>query len=361
MDAMVFQKLLITAIQRGASDIHLQVGNQPLFRVNGELVEIKYRAITPSDTQAIVMEIMSQTIQQINLSSISELDVSYSLEGHGRFRANIFRQRGTFNVILRVIPIVIKSFEELHLPPVLAKISGLRRGLVLVVGATGNGKSTALASMVEYINNNRRAHVVTVEDPIEFLFKNKKSVISQREVGTDTPSFTKATVAALRQDPDVIYIGEMREAETVETALKAAETGHLVFSSLHTTDSVGALARLIGFYPKEQENAIRKRISDCLMAIIALRLVPTKDLVGRIPVVEVLRVTRTIQECIRDSAKTPDIPAHMVKGAELYDMQTFDSHLIRLVRENKVDIETAKLTANNAEELERALMLEGAE
>ncbi len=359
MDAAILQKLLITAFQKGASDIHLQVGSQPLLRINGELLEIKYHPLTPADTQAVVTEILSHTIQRHPLESLSEIDVSYSLEGQGRFRANIFRQRGSFGVVLRVIPIVIKSFAELHLPPVLSKIAGLRRGLVLVVGATGNGKSTTLASMVEFVNKTRRAHVVTIEDPIEFLFKNNKSVISQREVGTDTPSFTKATVAAMRQDPDVIYIGEMRDVETVDVAIKAAETGHLVLSSLHTNDCVSALARLIGFYPPDQEAGIRKRLADCLMAVIALRLLPGKEVIGRIPAVEVLRVTRTIQDCIRDASKTSDIPGHMAKGEEMYEMQTFDSHLFRLVKENKVDLEAAKLASNNAEELERALMLEG--
>lgn len=361
MDKSTLHKLLVTAIQNNASDIHLQVGAQPLFRVNGELMEVKYRLLTPADTQSIAKEILSQTFQQDTLDALSEIDISYSIEGQGRFRANIFRQRGSFGIILRIIPIYIKSFEELHLPPVLEKISNLRRGLVLVVGATGNGKSTTLASILEYINNNRRAHIITIEDPIEFLFKNNKAVITQREVGGDTPSFLKATIAAMRQDPDVIYIGEMRDVETVDVALKAAETGHLVLSSLHTTDTVNALSRLIGFYPHDQEPAIRKRVSECLMAIIALRLLPGKAVIGRIPAVEILRVTRAIKDCIRDAAKTSDIPGHMEKGAELYEMQTFDAHLLKLVKSNAIDLAAARLAANNAEELERALMLDSSE
>ncbi len=359
MDKTVFQRLLATALQKGASDIHLQVGAHPLLRVNGELIEIKYHPLSPDETHSVVEEILSQSLAPQNIESITEIDLSYNLEGYGRFRTNIFRQRGFFNVVLRVIPIAVKPFAELNLPPVIGKIAGLRRGLVLVVGATGNGKSTTLASMVEHINNTRRAHILTIEDPIEFLFKNNKSVISQREVGYDTPSFARATVAAMRQDPDVIYIGEMRERETIDVALKAAETGHLVLSSLHTNDCAGALARLISFYPPDQEITIRKRLSDCLMAIIALRLMPMKETAGRIPAVEVLRVTRTIQECIRDSAKSSEIIAYMEKGAEMYEMQTFDRHLLQLVKDDKVDIEVAKQVANNPEELARAIMLEG--
>jgi twitching motility protein PilT len=358
MDSAVFQKLLVTAVQKGASDIHLQAGAMPLLRINGELLEMKYHLLTPAETRMVAQEILAQTIQQNALETLSELDVSYSLEGYGRFRANIFRQRGSFGIVLRVIPITIKSFEELNLPPVLARIAGLRRGLVLVVGATGNGKSTTLAAIVEHINTNRRAHVITIEDPIEFLFKNNKSVICQREIGVDTPSFTKATVAAMRQDPDVLLIGEMREAETVDVAIKAAETGHLVLSSLHTSDSASSLARLIGFFPSEQETGIRKRLSDCIVAIIALRLLPSKGGIGRIPAVEVLRVTRTIQECIRDATKTDDIQHYLEQGAELYEMQTFDRHLRTLVREDKVDLEAAKLFANNPEDLVRSIMLE---
>jgi twitching motility protein PilT len=360
MDKTVFQRLLATALQKGASDIHLQVGAHPLLRVNGDLLEIKYHPLAPEETHAVVEEIVSQSISPQDIDTITEIDLSYNMEGYGRFRTNIFRQRGFFNVVLRVIPISVKPFAELNLPPVVSKIAGLRRGLVLVVGATGNGKSTTLASMIEHINNTRRAHILTIEDPIEFIFKNNKAVISQREVGYDTPSFAKATVAAMRQDPDVIYIGEMREQETVDVAMKAAETGHLVLSSLHTNDCVGALARLIGFYPSDQEAGVRKRLSDSLLAVIALRLMPMKDGAGRIPAVEILRVTRTIQECIRDASKTSEIASYMEKGMEMYEMQTFDSHLLQLVKDDKVDLDAAKLVANKPEELERAIMLDGA-
>ena len=358
MDAELFKKLLIAAIQKGASDIHLQVGASPLLRVDGELLKVKYHPLTPAETQAVVDEILSQTIIQSSASAISELDVAYSLEGHGRFRANIYRQRGSYNIVLRAIPVVIKSFAELNLPPILEKISSLRRGLVLVVGATGNGKSTTLASMIEYINTTRRAHIITIEEPIEYLFKNDKSVISQREVGVDTESFSKATVAAVRQDPDVIFVGEMRDKESVDTALKAAETGHLVLSSMHTMDSINAIARLIAFYPTDQEANIRKRLSNCLVSVIALRLMPQKDHIGRIPAVEVLSVTHGVRECICDSSKTNEILLYMEKGRDMYGMQTFDQHLLALVRASKIDLETAKMSANKPDEFERSLMIE---
>lgn len=359
MDVTVFQKLLISASQRGASDIHLQVGCQPMLRVNGELLEVKYHPLTPDETEQIVREILSQSFGVARTGDLSELDISYGIEGQGRFRANIFRQRGSFAIILRVIPIQIQTIAELNLPPVLEQIANLRRGLVLVTGATGNGKSTTLAAILEYINQNRRTHILTIEDPIEFLFKNKLSAVSQREVGSDTPTFSKALSSAMRQDPDVILIGEMRDQDTVETALKAAETGHLVLSSLHTLDAVRTVQRLIGFYPAEQEQSVRGRLADCLMAVVSLRLLPRKDVHGRVPAVEVMRVTRTLQECIRDGAKTADIPDHIQKGGEMYGMQTFDAHLIQLVRDGKIELENAKMAATNPADLERVIMLEG--
>jgi len=359
MNAEMLKKLLIAAINKGASDIHLQVGSSPLFRVNGELLQVKYHQLSARETYAIVDEIISQSIIQIpKADAMAELDVAYNLEGYGRFRANIYLQRGAYNIVLRTIPAEIKSFAELNLPPILEKISSLRRGLVLVVGATGNGKSTTLASMIEYINKTRRAHIITIEEPIEYVFKNDRSVISQREVGMDTASYSKATAAAMRQDPDVILVGEMRDKETVDTALKAAETGHLVLSSMHTIDSINAIARLVGFYPTDQEASIRKRLSNCLVSVVAQRLVPKMDLTGRIPAVEVLWVTHGIRDCICDASKTNEILLYLEKGREIYGMQTFDQHILALVRAGKIDLETAKQVANRPDEFERSLMLE---
>ena len=359
MDAQLFKKLLIAAINKKASDIHLQVGASPMFRVNGELLQVKFGPLTPKNTLAVVDEILSQSIIQMPASnSMAELDVAYNLEGYGRFRANIYLQRGAYNVVLRVIPASIKSFTELNLPPVLEKISTLQRGLVLVVGATGNGKSTTVASMIQFINTTRRSHIVTIEDPIEYVFENQKSVISQREVGTDTESFSKATVAAVRQDPDVIFVGEMRDKETVDTVLRAAETGHLVISTMHTMDSINAISRLVAFYPADQETNIRKRLSNCLVSVIAQRLIPRKDLNDRIPAVEVLWVTQGIRDCICDPSKANDTYLYVEKGRDIYGMQTFDQHILALVKAGKIDLETAKQATNKPEELERSLMLE---
>jgi twitching motility protein PilT len=359
MDIQTLKNLLIAAINKGASDIHLQVGASPLFRVNGELLQVKYRQLTPKDTLAIVDEILSHSIMQIPASnSIAELDVAYNLEGHGRFRANIYLQRGAYNIVLRAIPALVKSFAELNLPPILEKISSLQRGLVLVVGATGNGKSTTVASILQYINTNRRSHIITIEEPIEYVFENKRSVISQREVGMDTESYSKATMAAMRQDPNVIFVGEMRDRETVDTVLRASETGHLVISTMHTIDSINAIARLVAFYPTDQETNIRKRLSNCLVSVIALRLMPRKDTIGRIPAVEVLWVTKGIRDCICDSTKTNDVQLYIEKGRDIYGMQSFDQHILSLLKAGKIELETAKKTANKPEELERSLMLE---
>ncbi len=359
MDVSIFHKLLVSAVQKGASDVHLQAGHAPLLRINGELMEVKYHPLSPEETASIAEEVLSHTYRRDQAATLTELDVSYGIEGQARFRVNIYRQRGTFAIILRVIPVVVKSLAELNLPPVIEQISNLRRGLVLVAGATGNGKSTTLAAMVELINQTRRAHILTIEDPIEFLFKNKMSAVSQREVGCDTPGFGQALKAALRQDPDVIMIGEMRDAETIEIAMKAAETGHLVLSSVHTLDSVSTIARLLGYYPGDEEPIARKRLAECLMAVISLRLLPTKNILGRVPAVEILRATRTIQECIKDASKTSDIPSHLQKGQEMYGMQTFDQHLVKLVKEGAVDLEVAKTAASNPSDLERAIMMEG--
>jgi twitching motility protein PilT len=359
MDAQLFKKLLIAGINKGASDIHLQVGASPMFRINGELLQVKFGPLSPKDTRIIVDEILSQSIIQSPASnSLAELDVAYNLEGYGRFRANIYLQSGAYNIVLRAIPATIKSFSELNLPPILEKISSLQRGLVLVVGATGNGKSTTVAAMIQHINNTRRSHIVSIEDPIEYVFENKRSVISQREVGTDTESYSKATVAAMRQDPDVIFVGEMRDKDTVDTVLRASETGHLVISTMHTMDSINAISRLIAFYPADQEANIRKRLSNCLVSVIAQRLIPRKDLIGRIPAVEVLWVTEGIRDCICDSSKTNDMHLYIEKGRDIYGMQTFDHHILALVKAGIIDIETAKQSTDKPDELERSLMLE---
>jgi twitching motility protein PilT len=261
--------------------------------------------------------------------------------------------------VLRAIPIEVRRFADLNLPTTLAEIADLTRGLILVTGATGNGKSTTMSAMVEHVNSNRKVHIVTIEDPIEFLYRNQRAVITQREIGGDTRSFRDALRTALRQDPDVIMVGEIRDAETFDTALRAAETGHLVISAIHTTDVQKTIGRLLSFYPAEEHLSVRYRLADNLGAIMSLRLLPHKSGNGRVPAVEIMRTTNAIQECIKTAEKTAEILAHMERGRENYGMQTFDQHLLQLYQEGKVSLQVAKAAASSVSEFERALTLEG--
>jgi twitching motility protein PilT len=358
MDRATFDKLLAMSVKKGVSDIHLQVGYPPLFRINGALLEVKIPELTPADTEEIARFVLEKRNVDLHARSFEDFDSSYGVEGAGRFRVNIFKQRETFAIVLRVIPYQIRSFEELKLPKVLEQIGNLRRGLVLVTGATGMGKSTTLAAIVDHINKNRRTHIITVEDPIEYLFKHEKSIISQREIGNDASSFQSALRAALRQDPDVILIGEMRDHATVDIALKAAETGHLVLSSIHTTDVIKTIGRLISFFPPEEQGMIRLRVAENLMGIISLRLLMNRQGTGRVPAVEVMRVTRSVQECIKIPEKTLEIKDHVEKGKADYGMQTFDQHLIELYKAGEISMEVAKFAATSASEFERALTIE---
>jgi len=275
----------------------------------------------------------------------------------GRFRASIFRQRGSVGIVMRLIPITVLSIEQLNLPPVLAEISDARRGLVLITGATGNGKTTTMAAMLRYINETRHAHIVTVEDPIEFIHEPQKCMIIQREVGADTESFRDAVTASLRQDPDVILVGEIRERETAATCLKAAETGHLVMSAIHTPDSVATIQRYVGLFETDAQDVIRDRLGDCLQAIVSLRLVASKDGRRRLPAVEILRVTRTVRECLR-GGRMADLPELIRQGRDVCSMQLFDQHLLDLVNAGLVSRETAISASSNPEEFERTLRVE---
>ena len=357
MDREKFYRLLRLGIEKGASDIHFQVGNLPLYRFNGNLVELRYKVLTPQDTEEIA-RLLLEGDERGGEMAWNEVDLAYELPGEGRFRVNISRQRRFFNVVLRVIPLDVKGLDALNLPGSLRDLALLRRGYVLVTGATGMGKSTTLAVMINEINRARRCKIVTVEDPIEFVFKHDKSIITQREIGTDTASFPAALRAALRQDPDVIMVGEMRDLETVDTSLKAAETGHLVFSSIHTADASSTIGRLVSFFPTEEQLQVRARLADNLKAIVSLRLLPDKKETGRVPAVEVMRSTRTIQECIRDPAKTPEITDYIARS-RAERMQTFDQHLLDLLRANKISVETALAAASNPTDFQTKLALEG--
>ncbi|MGH7473465.1 MAG: type IV pilus twitching motility protein PilT, partial [Candidatus Methylomirabilales bacterium] len=282
-----------------------------------------------------------------------------SIPGLGRFRVNIFQQRSTIGMVMRVIPIKIQTIEELNLPPVVEKLAMESRGLILVTGATGTGKTTTLASMVEHMNTHRSSHIITIEDPIEYLIRDKKSLVNQREVGTDTDSFADALRSAMRQDPDIILVGEMRDYETISTAILAAETGHLVLSTLHTVDATETINRIISVYPPYQQRQVRLQLASLLRGIISMRLVPRADGRGRVPAAEIMVVTQTIRECVVDPDKTRKIPDFIAAGQSQYGMQTFDQSLMVLYKRSLITYEEALLWASNPDDF--ALKVRGIE
>jgi len=359
MEREKLYRLLRLGIEKGASDIHFQVGNLPLYRFNGNLVELRYKVLAPADTEAIA-KLLLEGDPRAEEMTFNDVDLAFELPGEGRFRVNISRQRRFYNIVLRVIPLQVMSFNELNLPGVLRDIAQIQRGYVLVTGATGMGKSTTLATMINEVNHTRKAKIITVEDPIEFVFSHEKSIITQREIGTDTASFPDALRACLRQDPDVIMVGEMRDLETVDTSLKAAETGHLVFSTIHTSDAGSTINRLLSFFPTEEQMNVRARLADNLKAVVSLRLLVNKKEDGRVPAVEVMRATRSIQECIRDPAKTQEITDFIARG-RTENMQTFDQHLLDLLKANKISVQTALAAASNAADFRTKLSMEGRE
>jgi twitching motility protein PilT len=340
------------------SDVHFEVGFPPHYRLQGELLgAVKVPPLKPSDTEDIARFILEPRGASVDPNRpFAEIDASYQIAG-GRFRASIFRQRGQIGIVMRIISVKVKSFAELNLPPILGEIAELRRGMVLVTGATGNGKSTTISAMLRHLNENRRAHIVTIEDPIEFLFEPGKCMIIQRELGSDTLSFREALQAAMRQDPDVIMVGEIRDKETAEICLKAAETGHLILSAIHTPDTVATIQRFVGLFPSGEQEIVRDRLGDSLQAIASLRLLVARDGRGRVPAMELLRVTRSVRECIRGNRLT-EVPELMKKGRDLYGMQLFDQHLLELVAQQKITMETAVYAASNPEEFERSMTIE---
>ena len=360
MDRDRLHRLLHLGFEKGASDIHFQVGYLPLYRFTGELVELRFRVLTLEDTESIARLLLEGSHYK-SLEGINEADLAYEIPGEGRFRVNICRERKSFNIVLRVIPMEIKTFDELNLPPVLREIAATQRGLVLVTGATGMGKSTTMATMIHEINCSQKCKILTIEDPVEFLFRHEKAIITQREIGTDTEDFPQALRSALRQDPDVIMVGEMRDAPTVDTALKAAETGHAIFASIHTSDVLTTIGRLLSFFSGEEQLQVRDRIAENLQAVISLRLLPNKKGDGRIPAVEIMRMTRTLRECIRDPARTMELPGFIARGREDLQMQTFDQHLLDLYKANKIRFEAACEAASNPQDFATQVALEGDE
>ncbi len=347
---MNINALLQIAVAAGASDLHLKVGSHPMMRVNGTLaVASEGRRLEREDTEAIAESIFTPE-QREKFRVNQEVDLAYSIPGLGRFRCNVFQQRGTVGLVLRVIPTRIRNIDELGLPPVLKRIAAEERGLVLVTGTTGSGKSTTLAAMIDYINSTRAAHIMTIEDPIEYLHRDHHSIVNQREIAVDTQSFAHALRSALRQDPDVILVGEMRDLETVETALLAAETGHLVFSTLHTLDATETINRIIAVFPPHQQRQVRIQLASVLKAAIAQRLVPRADGLGRVPAVEVMVSTAFIRDGIVDKDKTAMIHGAIASGTSQYGMQTFDQSIFGLYQQGFVTLEEALRWASNVDE-----------
>ncbi len=355
MDLNILHQILEIAFQKRVSDLHFEVDNPPFFRGRGQLIRSKMPNLTAADTEFIAAQILEQNGQQLS-NDLKELDASYALPSGGRFRVSIFRQRGNFGIVMRVIPPNIGSFQELNLPAVLGEIVKAPNGLILVTGPTGNGKSTTLASMIRFLNEQYSYNIITIEDPIEFLFTSQRSCIIQRQVGIDTNSFNAALTASLRMDPDVIMVGEMRDKETIDACIKAAETGHLVLSTLHTQGAVSTINRIVGNFPPEAQEILRQRLADILVATVSLRLVKGKSGESIIPVVEIMRATTTIQACIREG-RLDEIEKHIETGNSLYQMQTLDQHLLQLCKQDLITVEDAKRISHSMD-LERKLMFD---
>jgi twitching motility protein PilT len=335
------------AIEKGASDIHLKSGDVVRARLHGKLIPMTQQKLTPDQVKGLALKLIPRESDRENIDELLDFDCSWGVPGLGRFRVSILRQRGSFAIVMRAIPFEIPTFEDLKLPSVLHKISDAERGLILVTGITGSGKSSTMAAMVQHINARYPKHIVTLENPIEFLHRDHKSSITQRDIGTDTSSFMSGLRAALRQDPDVILIGEMRDIVTIDTGIKAAETGHLVISTLHTQNAFQTITRMLAVFKPEEQQMMRIRLAETLQAVISQRLLPRKDGKGRVAACEVMVVTGTIRDCIEDPSRTHEIPDLIEEGREHYGSQSFDQHLMELVRSDQVDFEVAKLNANN--------------
>ncbi len=347
---MELNEILKAALGKGCSDIHIKAGLPPIFRMNGALVPFRDAPrLTPDVVNKMAFGIMNNA-QKNKFKEFNECDLAYGVPGLGRFRVNVFQQRGTIGMVLRSIPFNILSIDQLNLPGVLKKIAMYERGLVLVTGTTGSGKSTTLAAMIDHVNQSRTAHIMTIEDPIEFLHRDKKSIINQREVGFDTVSFAHALRSALRQDPDVILVGEMRDFETIEIALTAAETGHLVFSTLHTLDAAESITRIVTAFPPYQQNQVRLQLGGIIKGIISQRLVPTKDGKGRVAAVEVMVATARTKECMEDKEKVKEIRSAIQKGFQTYGMQTFDQSLFYHYKRGAISYEEALRQSSNPDD-----------
>ncbi|MFH1017507.1 MAG: type IV pilus twitching motility protein PilT [Pseudomonadota bacterium] len=354
---MELNDLLRIAVKGSASDIHLKAGLPPMFRIDGSLVPLKdARRFSPEDVMKIATSIMS-SYQKEKFKEYNEIDMAYGVPGVGRFRVSVFQQRGSVGMVFRVIPFKIQTLEELNLPKVVEKIAMERRGLILVTGTTGSGKSTTLAAMIDFVNSRRTANVITIEDPIEFLIRDKRCIINQREVGLDTISFQQALRSALRQDPDIILVGEMRDLETIETALMAAETGHLVLSTLHTLDATETVMRIVAAFPPYQQKQVRLQLASVLKAVLSQRLVPKMDGRGRVPAVEILISTSRVRELIEIPERTKELHDAILQGYNSYSMQTFDQSLMALLNQKLISYEEALRQSTNPDDF--ALRVKG--
>jgi twitching motility protein PilT len=346
------EKIIKAAVDRGASDLHIKAGDVFRARINGDLVALTKQTLTTDQTRSIALHLMSNEDDKARLDTILDYDCSWSAPGIGRFRVNLMRQRGSFSIIMRVIPWEVPTFEKLGLPPVLAKIAATERGMVLVTGVTGSGKSSTMAALINYINARESRHILTLENPIEFLHRDNQSSVTQREIGSDTADFKMGLRAALRQDPDVIMIGEMRDAETVDTAIKAAETGHLLMSTLHTPDAQSTILRVMAMFPPEEQNVIRIRLAESLFAIISQRLLPRASGKGRAVATEIMINTPAIKDLILEGTGIGEIRDFIAEGRDQYGMQTFDQCLADLVTSGEVTFDTAKSAASNPSDFE---------
>ena len=351
-----FKAVLQKLVQMNASDLHLKVGRPPTVRLNGNLKPLDFPALKPEDLKSLGEQLMNPK-QVKQFTDEKECDFAIGVPGIGRFRVNLYQQRGSLCYAMRAIPYQVQTIEELKLPKVLEEISLKPRGLILVTGVTGSGKSTALAAMIHHINENEQGNIITIEDPIEFLHRDINCHINQREVGTDTASFAQALRRVLRQDPDVILIGEIRDLETLDVALKAADTGHLVFSTLHTMDATQTIQRVLSFYPPHQQAEVRFSLANALQAVISLRLVPRADKPGRVPACEVLINTAAVRDQIRDMEKQLNIPDLIKEGTVQYGMQTFDQSLMQWYSQGVISYESAIFYASSPAEF--ALRVQG--
>ena len=349
------EQIIKAAIDRGASDVHIKAGDVFRARIDGKLVPLTKHRLTPEQTKAIAQHLMSSDEDRARLDRLRDYDCSWGMPGVGRFRVNILRQRSSFMIVMRVIPFDVPTFESLKLPPILATVASAERGMVLVTGVTGSGKSSTMAAMVNHINQTQSKHVVTLENPIEFLHRDINCSVTQREIGVDVDDFATGLRAALRQDPDVVLIGEMRDAATIDTALKAAETGHLVIATLHTPDALTTVTRVISMFPPEEQEITRERLSEALQAVVSQRLLQRADGHGRVAAVEILITTGAVRDLIRDPGRTDELPDYIREAREQYGMQTFEQHLVDLVSEDVVTPEEALAATSDPKSLEQQL------